>query len=338
MSSGSQHHYSIEGVEFDLVYNGDTHTLTITSENISEVLSSTSNVQAKLLELGIYARVDSIERLTTDTVNVFLRPASGVDIRGPDEEGKPVLLDRLVSSPRNVDSIQKRRRTYSYVVSIDSVLLDESPLTRGEPISISFHAIRDDIGITLTKGESDRTRTISENSSPKITLPPSVASSLDLDGHTIEWIVTESGLTGRTSAPYPHVDAITNGEHTTISRVSQSVDEDGTRKQEHAVAYLLQPHVRTLGWEKGYCLDIRLVQGDRALGVALTTNVRSKFANISTDGVVEPDAPCTRTLYEGSPSQLYFNFPMDMAYTFNLLGNRVRWEARGNMLVGEFPS
>lgn len=336
MSPDSQH-YSVDGVDFDLSYDGDTHTLSITAENISELLSSTSNVQETLIDLGIYTRVDFIERLTTDTVAVSLRPASGVDVRGTNDKGNSVLLDRFVSSPRNVNSIQKRRRTYSYIASIDNTILDDSPLSRETSIGISIHPIKNEVGITLTEGDGRRTRTISGDPSPKITLPPSVASSLDLDGHTIEWAVTSSGMTGRTSASYPRVDDITNGEATTISRVSQSIDDGGTRKQEHAVAYLLQSHARKLGWQKGDCIDIRLVQVDDSCGVALTTNVRSKFVTYQSDGTAKPDAPCTRTLYEGSPSQLYFNFPMDMAYTLDIIGERVQWEPRENTLVGKIP-
>lgn len=334
------HYHSDSDLEMTLSYNEEKHALAISADDITEVLATT-NVQEKLQELGIYTRVDELERRTTNEVLVKLRPAAGVDIRGKNEDGKSVLLERLISPPDSVESVLKRRGAYSYVASIDESALDASPLDPEGSVTVSVQEMcGGEVGVFLSQPSGGEIRTIRGRSSPSITLPPAVASSIDLDGHIVEWNATEGGLSGHTSASLKRIKPPSGDVSTTISRVSQSVGNGSKTKQEHTVAYIRQEHSRALGWEEGDCIDIRLVWMDGGPGVIVTTDVRPKFIEVQPDGVVKPQAPCTRTLYEGTPSQLYFNFPTDMAKTFSLAGKRIRWESQPQegRLVGKFPS
>lgn len=337
MSTPNNDSYVVRGREIQIDYNTEVHSAEIQSEGIGELISY-DNPQQSLLELGIYTRVDGIEKVTDDKIRVRLKPAASLELRGSEKDGSK-LIKRPISNQFDGNTITKRRGKYGYTATVGMEILKELGLEHKEHATVYPFVSDGRLALRVEPTESEHSMVTRIDSTGLIGIPSGIGAVGDLDGHGVEWELDEqsNSIVGYTTAAIEDISFTgrRNGSSTTITKVEQSdVSHEGRSwTQRHYKCYLRVEHVDSLGWRDDMYVDMHFVDVNGNLGLKVTDNVREKYVSEQEDGSVKT-SPSVRKLYETDNNQLNFYMPNGIVSSMELGDDKFYWLVDSDSLFG----
>ena len=330
--------YEVRGRTLRLTYDEVSHTLAVDADGVGKEVTSATNPQAALTELGVYTRIERVGDYSNDRVVVSLKPAASVELRAS-EDNRSRLIKRPVSNQFDGNTITKRRGKYGYTATASMELLENLGLDHKEPAAVYSSVNDGSLAFRVEATDAPHSMITRIDSTGLLGIPNGIAAAADLDGHGVEWELTddEEALYGKTTRTLPRLSFVgrSDGADTTISRVTQEqVEHNGKSwSQEHFKCYLRADHADAFDWTDGSYVDIGLVNVDGNLGMRLDDDVRPSYIESGDDGSTST-APCVRKLYETENDQLNFYLPNGLVHSMGLCDERVHWLEELDALYG----